>query len=82
VTVDYELPQRGLHRGQHLLLTVHSANDTEDMLLSQAFEDAERSGSVTLQLPRAPQGAAAMVYGSVFNFLGQRSDPANIVTGT
>jgi hypothetical protein len=78
--VEYELPQRGLHRGQHLLLTVHSAGDTEDMLLSQAFEDAERSGSMELELPRVPQGGC-LVYGSVFNFLGQRSDVNHVATG-
>jgi hypothetical protein len=78
VTVDYELPQSRLHRGQDLLLTAHSADDTEDMFLSRAFEDAERSGSAALELPRAPQGGVR-VYGSVFNFLGQRSDPSDIV---
>lgn len=81
VTVDYELPQRGLHRGQHLLLTVHSADDTEEVLLSQAFEDAERSRSVALELPRAPQGGCR-VFASAFNLLGQRSNPVDIAAGS
>ena len=56
-------------------------NDTEDMLLSQAFEDAEPRGSLRLQLPRAPAGGACVVFASVFNFLGQRSDPTHLATG-
>jgi hypothetical protein len=79
VTVDYELPTRGLHRGDRLLLTAHSADDTEDMLLSQVFEDADERGSAALELPREPQGGVK-VYASVFNLLGQRSDPTNVVT--
>lgn len=79
VTVNYDLPQRGLHRGEHLLLTAHSADDTEDMLLSYAIEDADRSRLQALELPRAPQGGCK-VYASAFNHFGQRSDPVHITT--
>ncbi|MGC1816012.1 MAG: hypothetical protein WA696_17890 [Solirubrobacterales bacterium] len=80
VSVPYEMPQRGLHRGRHLLLTVHSADDTEDMLVSQAFKNAPRSGTQVLRLPREPEGGC-IVYASVFNFFGQRSDPEHVAGG-
>ena len=51
------------------------------MLLSQAFKDAELRGSLTLQLPRPPEGDAVIVFASVFNFLGQRSVPSHISGG-
>jgi len=47
--------------------------------LSQAIEDAERTGSIALELPRAPQGDCK-VYASAFNHFGQRSDPVHITT--
>ena len=76
MTVEYGIP-RGLHRGQHLLLTLHSADGTADMLLSQAFEDAPEAARRSFAFP-VPKGDC-LVYGSVFNFFGQRSDPEHVV---
>jgi hypothetical protein len=79
LAVKYELPVNGLHRSRHLLLTVHTADDREDMVLSRVVRNAPSAGEEVLELPESgglPSVTdGCVVYGSAFNLLGQRSDP-------
>jgi hypothetical protein len=84
LTIEYELPHRGLHRSKHLLLTVHGNDEREELRLSQVIRKAPRSGREVLEAPVPPhltgQDRGCVVYASAFNSLGQRSDPVRVVT--
>lgn len=74
VAVAYELGRRS----RHLLLTVHRADEDEDMLLSSVVRKAPNAGEETLELPGKPlvePGDPVVVYASAFGALGQRSNP-------
>jgi hypothetical protein len=81
VTVTYELPEQWLHRSRDMLLTVHTADERQDMLLSEVVRGAPRNGQAVLELPSSPRPELGyVVYGSAFNRLGQRSDPESVST--
>lgn len=74
VTVAYELGRRS----RHLLLTIHNADEDEDMLLSQVIRKAPRRGEETMHIPGPPNfkpGNPVVVYASAFGPAGQRSNP-------
>jgi hypothetical protein len=79
LTAGYELVQRGPHRSKHLLLTVHTGDEREEILLSHVVRKAPHSGEEILELPTPPhledRETDCVVYASAFNALGQRSDP-------
>jgi hypothetical protein len=71
VIVAYRLVNTRLRRSRHLYLTVH---DGERVIASRRVRNAEDGDRAIFRLPEVP--APLEVWGSTFNGVRQRSDPA------